>query len=337
MGNKNIFSGKKKYMSKLLNFKSILLIMLLIVILMAIYFYARPIENELSDTKDDSEDIVAYMGDKKITFDDIDRRVKEIIFFDKNKIVKNVGEDMYKKEIAKYIVYEELLYKKAESENIVVTKEETEETYNKIKKFLIGQLNLSESEFNKKYAWSKQILMKNMRKSVKAYKYLENSSNVTNSDARNYYDSHKNEFEVGLYKDIFISSADDYKNNGNFKISEKKVKKIYDGLYNGEKFENLEKIYSDDVNINRCKKNFEIDLTDENVMNKISTLKVGEYLKEPIISPYGYHIVKRVGSEQEPFDKVKEEIKSMLTYKKQIKLMEDLQDEYDVRFTEKYK
>lgn len=337
MGNKNIFSGKKKYVSKLLNFKSILLIMLLIVILMAIYFYARPIENELSDTKDDSEDIVAYMGDKKITFDDIDRRVKEIIFFDKNKIVKNVGEDMYKKEIAKYIVYEELLYKKAESENIVVTKEETEETYNKIKKFLIGQLNLSESEFNKKYAWSKQILMKNMRKSVKAYKYLENSSNVTNSDARNYYDSHKNEFEVGLYKDIFISSADDYKNNGNFKISEKKVKKIYDGLYNGEKFENLEKIYSDDVNINRCKKNFEIDLTDENVMNKISTLKVGEYLKEPIISPYGYHIVKRVGSEQEPFDKVKEEIKSMLTYKKQIKLMEDLQDEYDVRFTEKYK
>ena len=82
---------------------------------------------------------------------------------------------------------------------------------------------------------------------------------------------------------------------------------------------------------------FEMSFTDRKLRNKISTLKVGECIEKPLRSAYGYHIIKRVGTEEEPFDKVKEEIKSMLSYKKQIKLIESLMKEYNVEIKDKYK
>lgn len=81
----------------------------------------------------------------------------------------------------------------------------------------------------------------------------------------------------------------------------------------------------------------EMSFTDKNLRKKISTLKEGEYIEKPLKSIYGYHIIKRIGTEEESFDKVKEEIKSMLSYKKQIKLMEELMKEYNVEIKDKYK
>ena len=342
MGNKNIFSKIKKNISKLLDSRLLVVFVLLVVFILMLYFYIRPIDSETKNKNNYSKEVVAYIDGDKVTFNEIEKRAGEIFYIDKNDIIENVGADIYKKELAKYVIYEDILYRKAKEENIHVTKREIEDTYYKLKDFIIMQLGLNEDEFKSKYADDKKQLVKSMRKSIKAYKYLNRETKVDDSEAKEYYDANKDKFKQGVYRDIFISTVDSSgKKYGKeeLKDAENRAYDIYKKLEYGYKFEELEDNYSEDVKgtIPGGIGDLEMDFTDEDLRKEISDLKVGEYIQRPIKSSYGYHILKRVGTEVEPFNKVKEEIKSMLTYKKQIKLMEDLMKEYKVEFTENYK
>lgn len=342
MSNKNIFSKIKKNISKLLDSKLLLIVVLLLVFLVMLYFYIRPIDSNTKNKEKYSKEVVAYIDGDKITFEEIEKRAEEIFYINKKNIIENVGADIYKKELTKYVVYEDILYRKAKEENIHVTKQEIENTYHKLKDFITIQLGLDENEFKSKYADDKKKLVKSMRKSIKAYKYLERETKVDDSEAKEYYDANKDKFKQGVYRDIFISTVD---NSGKkygkeeLKDAENRAYNIYKKLEDGYDFEELEDNYSEDVKgtIPGGIGNLEMDFTDQDLIKEVSELKIGEYIEKPIKSSYGYHILKRVGTEVEPFDKVKEEIKTMLAYKKQIKLFENLVKEYNVKFTENYK
>lgn len=339
MSNKNIFSKIKKYISKLLDSKLLIIVALLLIFLTMFYFYVKPIE---TSDKDYSDEVVAYIDGEKITFDKIEKRAEEIFYIDKRNVIDNIGADVYKKELAKYIIYEDILYKKAKEENIHVTRQEIEDTYYKLKEFITTQLNLDEDEFKSKYADDRKKLVKSMRKSIKAYKYLDEKTKVDDSEAKEYYDANKDKFEEGVYRDIFISTVDDSGkklSKDDIKDAENRAYDIFEKLEEGYKFEELEDKYSEDIKgtIPGGIGDLEMDFTDEDIRKEISDLKVGEYIEKPIKSSYGYHILKRIGTEVEPFDKVKEEIKSMIAYKKQIKLIDGLMKEYKVEFTEDYK
>lgn len=339
MGNKNIFSKIKKYISKLLDSKLLMVIALLLVFLTMLYVYIRPIDSKI---KNDSKEIVAYIDGEKLRFNEVEKRAEETFYIDKNNIIENIGSDNYKKELIKYVVYEDILYRKAKEENIHVTKQEMEDTYYNAEKFITNKLNLDEDEFKSKYANNKNKLVKSMRKSIKAYKYLDEKTQVSDSEARAYYDANRDKFREGVYRDIFISTVD----SSGKKLSKEEIdnaedraNEIYKKLEDGCKFEDLENEYSEDVEgtIPGGLGDLEMSFTDQKLRNKISTLKVGECIEKPLKSVYGYHIIKRVGTEEEPFDKVKEEIKSMISYKKQIKLIESLMKEYHVEIKDKYK
>lgn len=339
MGNKHIFSKIKKYISKLLKSKLLMVIALLLVFLTMLYVYIRPIDSKI---KNDSKEIVAYIDGEKLRFNEVEKRAEEIFYIDKNNIIENIGSDTYKKELIKYVVYEDILYRKAKEENVHVTKQEMEDTYYNAEKFITNRLNLDEDEFKSKYANNKNKLVKSMRKSIKAYKYLDEKTQVSDSEARAYYDANRDKFREGVYRDIFISTVD----SSGKKLSKEEIdnaedraNEIYKKLEDGCKFEDLENEYSEDVGgtIPGGLGDLEMSFTDQKLRNKISTLKVGECIEKPLRSAYGYHIIKRVGTEEEPFDKVKEEIKSMLSYKKQIKLIESLMKEYNVEIKDKYK
>lgn len=339
MGNKNIFSKIKKYISKLLDSKLLIIIALLLIFLTMLYVYIRPID---SNIKNDSKEIVAYIDGEKLRFNEVEKRAEETFYIDKNNTIENLGSDTYKKELIKYVVYEDILYRKAKEENIHVTKQEIEDTYCSVEKFITSKFNLDDAEFKNKYADDKNKLVKSMRKSIKAYKYLDEKTRVSDSEARAYYDAHKDKFREGVYRDIFISTVD----SSGKKLSkeeidnaENRANEIYRKLEEGCKFEDLEDEYSEDIEgtIPGGLGDLEMSFTDQKLRNKISTLKVGECIEKPLRSAYGYHIIKRVGTEEEPFDKVKEEIKSMLSYKKQIKLIESLMKEYNVEIKDKYK
>lgn len=339
MGNKHIFSKIKKYISKLLKSKLLMVIALLLVFLTMLYVYIRPIDSKI---KNDSKEIVAYIDGEKLRFNEVEKRAEEIFYIDKNNIIENIGSDTYKKELIKYVVYEDILYRKAKEENVHVTKQEMEDTYYNAEKFITNRLNLDEDEFKSKYANNKNKLVKSMRKSIKAYKYLDEKTQVSDSEARAYYDANRDKFREGVYRDIFISTVD----SSGKKLSKEEIdnaedraNEIYKKLEDGCKFEDLENEYSEDVGgtIPGGLGDLEMSFTDQKLRNKISTLKVGECIEKPLKSVYGYHIIKRVGTEEEPFDKVKEEIKSMISYKKQIKLIESLMKEYHVEIKDKYK
>lgn len=339
MGNKNIFSKIKKYISKLLDSKMLVIIGLLLVFFTMLYVYMRPID---SNIKNNSKEVVAYIDGEKLRFNEVEKRAEETFYIDKNNIIENLGSDVYKKELIKYVIYEDILYRKAKEENIHVTKQEIEDTYYNLEKFITTKLNLDEDEFKSKYDDDKNKLVKSMRKSIKAYKYLDEKTQVSDSEAKAYYDANKDKFREGVYRDIFISTVDSSGNplsNEETKDAEKRANEIYKKLEEGCKFEDLEDEYSEDIGgtIPGGLGDLEMSFSNQKLRNKISTLDVGEYIEKPLKSAYGYHIIKRVGTEEEPFDKVKEEIKSMLSYKKQIKLIESLMKEYHVEIKDKYK
>ena len=107
MGNKNIFSKIKKYISKLLDSKLLIVIALLLIFLTMLYVYIRPID---SNIKNDSKEIVAYIDGEKLRFNEVEKRAEETFYIDKNNTIENLGSDTYKKELIKYVVYQEILY-----------------------------------------------------------------------------------------------------------------------------------------------------------------------------------------------------------------------------------
>ena len=270
MGNKNIFSKIKKYISKLLDSKLLIVIALLLIFLTMLYVYIRPID---SNIKNDSKEIVAYIDGEKLRFNEVEKRAEETFYIDKNNTIENLGSDNYKRELIKYVVYEDILYRKAKEENVHVTRQEIEDTYDNLEKFITGKIGLDEDEFKSKYADDKNKLVKSMRKTIKAYKYLDKKTQVSDSEARAYYDANKDKFREGVYRDIFISTVD----NSGKKLSdeeiadaEKRANAIYKKLEEGYKFEDLEEKYSEDIGgtIPGGLGDLEMSFTDKNLRKK---------------------------------------------------------------------
>lgn len=90
---------------------------------------------------------------------------------------------------------------------------------------------------------------------------------------------------------------------------------LYDQLRNGANFEELAKKYSDDEATKANGGMFPLVMrgqTLEEVENKIFSMQPGE-ISEPVLSPFGYHIIKVIGREQYPaFAKVKRQIEHRL-------------------------
>ena len=61
MGNKNIFSKIKEYISKLLNSKPLIILVLLIIFFTMLYVYIRPVESDTKKSENNPKDIVAYI------------------------------------------------------------------------------------------------------------------------------------------------------------------------------------------------------------------------------------------------------------------------------------
>lgn len=83
MGNKNIFSKIKEYISKLLNSKPLIILVLLIIFFTMLYVYIRPVESDTKKSENNPKDIVAYIDGEKITFNEVEKRAEEILYFDK--------------------------------------------------------------------------------------------------------------------------------------------------------------------------------------------------------------------------------------------------------------
>lgn len=162
---------------------------------------------------------------------------------------------------------------------------------------------------------------------------------VTERELREFYEKNKNQYkepEGVKLRHILIYVPKDADN----KTKERaltRARQIRAQLLKGVKFEELAKIHSDDTASKEKGGDLGVIRRGETVPEfeeKVFKLKPGE-ISEPILSPYGYHIVrveKRIPEEVLPFEKVKERVKEDLLREKEreilVKLVERLRDKY---------
>lgn len=162
---------------------------------------------------------------------------------------------------------------------------------------------------------------------------------ITEKDLREFYEKNRNQYkepEGVKLRHILIYVPKDADN----KTKERaltRAKQIRAQLLKGVKFEELAKIHSDDIASKEKGGDLGIIRRGETVPefeDKVFKLKPGE-ISEPILSPYGYHIVRverRIPEEILPYEKVKDRVREDLLREKErellVKLIERLREKH---------
>ena len=235
-----------------------------------------------------------------------------------------------------YLVNIEVLYKEAKESNVEVTDDQVNENYETTISNINSQYNLSEEEYFEKFNLTEEKLKQRIKKELMGAKYLEEYSNVSEDEARNYFEKNKNDYKQIRASHILISNYDsnnkevsDDKKEENKKTAEEVLKLALDG----EDFATLAKEYSDDSSASK-----DGDLgyfTQDEMVSAFSkaafSLKTGEIYNKVVETSSGYHIIKKTGEKDQDFDDVKDDLIKTLESTKQSTLMQDLYTKYDVQ------
>ena len=280
--------------------------------------------------------VYATVGDTDITGKDI-KSVMEPIFYS-NGLQKLTDSQIstYESTMLEYLVNIEVLYKEAKESNVEVTDDQVNENYETTISNINSQYNLSEEEYFKKFNLTEEKLKQRIKKELMGAKYLEEYSNVSEDEARNYFEKNKNDYKQIRASHILISNYDsnntavsDDKKEENKKTAEEVLKLALDG----EDFATLAKEYSDDSSASKGG-----DLgyfTQDEMVSAFSkaafSLKTGEIYNKVVETSSGYHIIKKTGEKDQDFDDVKDDLIKTLESTKQSTLMQDLYTKYNVQ------
>ena len=162
--------------------------------------------------------VYATVGDTDITGKDI-KSVMEPIFYS-NGLQKLTDSQIstYESTMLEYLVNIEVLYKEAKESNVEVTDDQVNENYETTISNINSQYNLSEEEYFKKFNLTEEKLKQRIKKELMGAKHLEEYSNVSEDEARNYFEKNKNDYKQIRASHILISNYD----SNNKEVSDKK-------------------------------------------------------------------------------------------------------------------
>ena len=283
--------------------------------------------------------VMAKVGDVEITGKDLEE-VMEPVFYLQGKTKMTEEEiDAYEYSMLDYITTKEALYLEGIKNNVSVTDEEIEEEYETTMSSITSEFGMTEEEYLLKFDLTKDELKKDLEKELIAVKYMGEQTDVTEEEAKNYYDKNKDEFLEQRASHILIKTTDDDGNELSDEKKEeakKKAEEILSRVKNGEDFATLAKEYSEDTSaedggdIGYFK---EGELV-ESFQEAVESLDNGDVYPEVVESDYGYHIIKKTGEKQASFDDEKESLITQLSYNKQNTLIEDILSKYNVEIKE---
>lgn len=281
--------------------------------------------------------VLATVGDVKITGEDFAKRMEPYFYAQGLKKLSNEEIESQETNTINYMTNLEALYKAGTEDKISVTDEEVESSYSTIMSSIESSFNLTEDEFLKKFDLTKSYIKESLKKELIATKYLTDNSEVTEKEAKNYYNNNKEDFFEISASHILISIYDEDGNELSDDEKEEKkelAEKILKRVLNGENFDDLALEYSDDTytatnggSLGYFKKG----QMDENFENAAFSLKVDEIYPEVVETNYGYHIIKKTGEQYSDFGDEKESLIESLSNDKQSMLLEDALDKYDVK------
>jgi foldase protein PrsA len=162
-----------------------------------------------------------------------------------------------------------------------------------------------------------EYLIKQTKKEKVAEKFI--SDNLTDDEINTYYE--ENIFGTITARHILIipDTNDDMTDEETAAAKTEaynKAMEVIDRLNNGENFEDLVALYSEDtgsVSDGGLISDFTKDSVDAGFWSGAYALQDGEYTTEPVESSYGYHIILRVSSTEKPsledsLDEIKEDL-----------------------------
>lgn len=341
--------GKVKEEKKKVNFKSyfaknkakkILTISLIAIIGLGIGFYiGKDVGRSLPANHKyySKSEVLATVDNVKITGEDFRKRMEPYFYYQGLKKLSDEEIESYEANTINYMTNLEALYKAGKEADIEITDEDLESNYTTMMSSITSYFNLTEEEFLKKFDLTSDYIKNSLEKEMIATEYLTENSEVTEEEAKNYYNKNKEDFFEISASHILISNTDE---NGEDVSDEKKkenkelAEKILKRVQKGESIDDLALEYSDDTNTASNGGDlgfFSKGEMNENFEEASFSLKVGEVYSKVVETPYGYHIIKKTGEQYTNFDDVKESLIESLTSDKQSNLLQDALDKYNVK------
>lgn len=279
--------------------------------------------------------VYATIGDGEITGKDL-KTVMEPIFYS-NGLQKLSDSEIssYESTMLQYLVNMEVLYKGAEENNVEVTDDQVQQNYDQTISSINSEYNLTEEEYLDKFNLTEEKLKERIKKELMGATYLEQYSNVSEEEAKNYYEKNKDDYKQVRASHILISNYD----TDNKEVSDEQKKKnketaeeVLKLALDGEDFASLAKEFSDDSSASSGG-----DLgyfIEDDMVSSFSkaafSLEDGEIYPEVVETTSGYHIIKKTGEKEQDFDDVKDDLITTLKNTKQTTLMQDLYSKYNV-------
>ena len=279
--------------------------------------------------------VYATIGDEEITGKDL-KTVMEPIFYSNGLQKLNDSEiSSYESNMLQYLVNMVVLYKEAEENNVEVTDDQVQQNYDQTISSINSEYNLTEEEYLDKFNLTEEKLKERIKKELMGATYLEQYSNVSEEEAKNYYEKNKDDYKQVRASHILISNYD----TDNKEVSDEQKKKnketaeeVLKLALDGEDFASLAKEFSDDSSASSGG-----DLgyfIEDDMVSSFSkaafSLEDGEIYPEVVETTSGYHIIKKTGEKEQDFDDVKDDLITTLKNTKQTTLMQDLYSKYNV-------
>lgn len=236
-----------------------------------------------------------------------------------------------------YMIDNEVVYQKAQSEGIKVDENDVEQKYNQIKTMLDanGDYKKSLEKANIDEAYLKETIKKDLVINKYKEKYEEDLK-VTDKEIETYYNKNKSDFKeesIEAYH-ILVSILDDEDKQVSDSEKDKlksKANKIAEKIKSGEDFEKLAKENSDDKSTG---KNggylgyFTKEDKNPEFTKKVFSLDKGQ-VSDVFETPYGYEIVKVTDkkTKQKSLEDCREEIVNRILAEKYLQHIEKLKDD----------
>ncbi|MGL5328468.1 MAG: peptidylprolyl isomerase [Peptostreptococcaceae bacterium] len=334
-------SGKKAKVNFKFKKNIVLSILLGIICLLIGFNYGKNVGRKLPATSKNysSNKVFAKVGDVEITGKELGERMEPLFYLEGKTKLTSEEIKVYEYSMIDYLTTREALYLEGKEKGITVAKEELDKEYESMMSSIVEEFQMSEDDYLKQFNVTKEYLSKDVEKEIIAIKYMKEFTDVTEEEAKNYYNKNKDEFIETSASHILIKTSDDEGNELSDKDIEKAKKQAKDILKkakDGEDFETLAKEYSQDTSalnggtLGYSRKGELVDSFEE----AVSSLKNNEIYDEVVESDYGYHIIKKNGEREASFDSVKDELITTLSYNKKNTLIDDVLAKYNVEIEE---
>lgn len=218
------------------------------------------------------------------------------------------------------IIYETLILQSGKKEGIEITDQEVDdildqqvkvsfETDDKYQDWL-DTMKMTEDEFKEK--------IKYQLTEQKLFEKVTDKITVTDDEASQFYASDKTPWEKIKVSHILISAERDKVTPADLEKAKEKALSLIKELDQGANFSDLAKKHSEDPGSGSLGGAMDMEfarndqgLVAEFVEGAFLLDKVGDYSKEPVLSQFGYHIIK-LDAKKGSFEDVKADVKNQL-------------------------